>query len=131
MAKLSEKYEALVVLNTKLGEDGIAAQVAKISELITANGAVIDSVDEWGKRRLAYEIEDETEGYYVLFNFTAPTAVPAELERVLNITDGVLRSLVTVRVGELKPVAPKAAEPKAEAVEEAAPAVEEAPAENE
>lgn len=116
MAKLSEKYEALIVLNTKLGEEGVQALVTKITDLINAN-ATMDQVDEWGKRRLAYPIMDETEGYYVLFNFTCESSFPAELDRVLKITDGILRSLITVRVGELKPAAPKAAEAKPEQAE--------------
>ena len=65
MAKLTEKYEALIVLSTKVGEDGIKALVEKINTLISTN-ATLDSVDEWGKRRLAYPINYETEGYYVL-----------------------------------------------------------------
>lgn len=96
MAKLQENYEGLIILSTKLGEDGIKELVSKINDLIVANGT-IDSVDEWGKRRLAYAINYETEGYYVLFNFTSKTDFPAELDRVLKITDGVLRSLITVK----------------------------------
>ena len=99
MAKLTEKYGALIVFSTKVGEDGIKALVEKINALISAN-ATLDSVDEWGKRRLAYPINYETEGYYVLFNFTSAPSFPAELERVLNITDGVMRSVVTLRVSE-------------------------------
>ena len=99
MAKLTEKYEALIVFSTKVGEDGIKALVEKINALISAN-ATLDSVDEWGKRRLAYPINYETEGYYVLFNFTSAPSFPAELERVLNTTDGVMRSVVTLRVSE-------------------------------
>lgn len=97
MAKLTEKYEALIVLSTKVGEDGIKALVEKINTLISTN-ATLDSVDEWGKRRLAYPINYETEGYYVLFNFNSVPSFPVELERRLNITDGILRSLVVTRV---------------------------------
>lgn len=98
MAKLQEKYEAVIVLSTKLGEDGIKDVVAKINEVIVSNNGSIDSVDEWGKRRLAYAINYETEGYYVLFNFTSAPSLPAELDRVLKITEGVLRSLITAKV---------------------------------
>lgn len=97
MAKLQEKYEAIIVLNTKLGEDGIKALHEKINDLIVKN-ATIDSVDEWGKRRLAYVINDETDGYYILFNFTSVPSFPAELDRVLKITDGILRSLITAKI---------------------------------
>lgn len=99
MAKLTEKYEAVVVFNTSNGEDAVNALNQKVLDLINAN-ATLDSVDEWGKRKLAYEINDETEGYYVLYNFTAEPSFPMEFERVLKITDGVLRELVTLRVGE-------------------------------
>lgn len=97
MAKLTEKYEAIVILNTKLGEEGIKALQEKLNDLIVKN-ATMDSVDEWGKRRLAYPIQDETEGYYVLFNFTSESSFPAEFDRVVKITDGVLRSLITVKI---------------------------------
>lgn len=97
MAKLNEKYEAIIVLNTKLGEDGIKALTEKFDELIKSNGTM-DSVDEWGKRRLAYPIKDETDGYYILFNFTSEPNFPAELDRILKITDGVLRSLITTKI---------------------------------
>lgn len=97
MAKLNEKYEAIIILNTKLGEEGIKELSDKINALIAKNGT-IDSIDEWGKRRLAYAIKDETEGYYILFNFTSEPSFPAELDRVLKITDGVLRSLITAKI---------------------------------
>lgn len=98
MAKLTESYESIMVLNLKLGEDGIKALVEKFTGIISANGTM-ESVEEWGKRKFAYPIEDETEGYYVLFNFTAAPALPAELDRNYKITDGVLRSLI-VKKGE-------------------------------
>ena len=85
MAKINESYEAVLVFNTKLGEEGIKALVAKFTELIENNGT-LDLVNEWGKRKLAYAIEDETEGYYVLYNFTSKTDFPAELDRILMIT---------------------------------------------
>ncbi len=96
MAKVSAKYETVVVINTKLGEDGIKAMVEKVSNLISQN-ATLESVDEWGKRRLAYPIEDETEGYYVLFNFTSVPSFPAELDRVYKITEGILRTLIVAK----------------------------------
>ena len=98
MAKTIQQYETTMILNTKKGEDGINALVEKFKNLISENGT-IDNVDDWGKRRLAYEIEDEQEGYYVMTTFTAKPEFPAELDRIYNITDGVLRSL-TVAVEE-------------------------------
>ncbi|HIQ58576.1 MAG TPA: 30S ribosomal protein S6 [Candidatus Merdivicinus intestinavium] len=97
MAKAMENYEAVMVLSTKQGEDAIKALVEKFTDLIQAN-ATLESVDEWGKRVLAYEIDDETEGYYVLFTFNSVPSFPMELERRMNITDGILRSLVVTRV---------------------------------
>ena len=97
MAKAMENYQAVMVLSTKQGEDAIKALVEKFTDLIQAN-ATLESVDEWGKRVLAYEIDDETEGYYVLFTFNSVPSFPMELERRMNITDGILRSLVVTRV---------------------------------
>lgn len=87
------KYEAVVVLSVKNGDEATQSLVAKFKALVEANGT-LESVDDWGKRKLAYEIDDEAEGYYVLFNFESEPAFPAEFERIANITDGVLRSLV-------------------------------------
>ena len=96
MAKLTQSYEAIVILSTKLGEEGIKEAVAKLTALVT-NNATMESVDEWGKRRLAYPINYETEGYYVLVNFTSAPSFPAELDRIYNITDGVIRSLIVAK----------------------------------
>lgn len=87
------RYETIMVLSAKLDEENTKALVEKFTSLIAANGTV-ESVDEWGKRRLAYEINDESEGYYVLVNFESDTDFPKELYRIYNITDGVLRSLI-------------------------------------
>ena len=95
MAKLAEKYEAVVVFSLKKDEEQIKALTEKFSELIKANGT-LTNIDEWGKRKLAYEINYESEGYYVLYNFESKPDFPAELERVINITDGVLRSVVVL-----------------------------------
>lgn len=96
MAKISASYETIIIFNTKLGEDGIKALVEKFKGMIEENGT-LDVLNEWGKRKLAYAIEDETEGYYALYNFTCKPDFPAELDRVLKITDGILRSLITVK----------------------------------
>ena len=96
MAKTTEKYEVLYVLNPNLSEEETQAIVEKFKTLIEQNGT-IDEMDEWGKRKLAYEINYLTEGYYVLVKFTSGPEFPAELDRILGITDGVIRSLVTLR----------------------------------
>ena len=96
MAKTTEKYEVLYVLNPNLSEEETQGVVEKFKTLIEQNGT-IDEMDEWGKRKLAYEINYLTEGYYVLVKFTSGPEFPAELDRILGITDGVIRSLVTLR----------------------------------
>ena len=96
MAKTAEKYEVLYVLNPNLTEEETQTIVEKFKTLIEQNGTV-DEMEEWGKRKLAYEINYLTEGYYVLVKFTSGPELPAELDRILGITDGVIRSLVTLR----------------------------------
>jgi len=93
MAKISGKYEVLYVIDPAVGEEGIAALVEKFKALVEGNGT-ITSIDEWGKRRLAYPINDLMEGYYVLMTFDAKPDLPAELDRVFKITEGILRSLI-------------------------------------
>ncbi len=93
MAKLHENYETIMILNTKKSEEEIKALVEKFTTLISKNGT-IETVEEWGKRKLAYEIADEAEGYYVYVTFNCTPDFPAELDRVYKITDGVLRTLI-------------------------------------
>lgn len=95
MAKLNEKYEAMLVFSLKEGEEQAKALTEKFKALIEKNGTIEDT-DEWGKRKLAYEINYETEGFYVVFKFSSKPDFPAELDRVLKITDGVIRSMITV-----------------------------------
>ena len=95
MAKITGKYEVLYILETAQGEEGIAALVEKFKAMVEAEGTLAN-IDEWGKRRLAYPINDLTEGYYVLMNMETKPEFPAELERVMKITEGVMRCLVTV-----------------------------------
>ena len=95
MAAVTAKYETVMVLSMKLGEEGIQSTIEKFKALIEKH-ATLQEVDEWGKRKLAYPINDEAEGYYVIYTFESKPEYPAELSRRLNIADGVLRSLVTV-----------------------------------
>ena len=90
---MANKYEAAVVLSVAQGEDSTLALKEKFNDLIAKNGT-IENVDDWGKRRLAYLINDEAEGYYVFFTFASEPSVPAEFERIAKITDGVLRVMV-------------------------------------
>mgnify|MGYP000463767428 CR=1 FL=1 len=95
MAKVSANYEAMYIIDKDLGEEGIAAVVERFKSLIEANGT-INEHEEWGVRKLAYLINDKPEGYYVLVKFTSAPDFPAELDRIFKITDGVMRSLITV-----------------------------------
>lgn len=87
------KYETIIVYSLAKGEEAAKEVAEKFKAMIEGAGTV-ESIDEWGKRRLAYLINDEAEGYYVLFNYEAEAGFPAELERVAKITDGVLRTLI-------------------------------------
>lgn len=93
MENVINKYETIFVIDASLAEDEINALTEKFKSLIEANGT-IDSVDVWGKRRLAYEINFKSEGYYVLVNFASQAEFITELNRVYNITDGLLRTIV-------------------------------------
>ena len=96
MAKASEKYEVMYIINPNFTEEETAATVEKFKALVEANGT-LDEIEEMGKRKLAYEINYISEGYYVLMKFTSGPEFPAELDRVLGITDGILRRLITLR----------------------------------
>ena len=89
---MANSYETMLVFSVANGDESVTALVEKFKALIEANGT-IESIDEWGKRKLAYPINYETEGYYMLVNFTCEPEFPAELDRVVKITEGVLRSL--------------------------------------
>ena len=93
MAKISGKYEVLYIIDPAQGEEGIAALVEKFKALVESNGT-LTSIDEWGKRRLAYPIDYKTEGYYVLTTFSAAPEFPRELERNFNNDENILRYLV-------------------------------------
>ncbi len=101
MEKVMNSYETLFVVDCSLGEDAVKELVNKFTTLIADNGA-IDSVDEWGKRRLAYPINDKNDGYYVLVNFKSEGSFTAELERVYGITEGILRSIVIRQIEDKK-----------------------------
>ena len=96
MAKITGKYEVLYIIDPTLGEEGTAALVEKFKAMVEAEGTLA-SVDEWGKRRLAYPINYKTEGYYVLMTFVSGPAFPRELDRKLRIAEGVMRSLIVCK----------------------------------
>ena len=113
-------YESMFIVDVTGGEDAVKASVEKFVGLINANSETVYEVNEWGKRRLAYPINDKPEGYYVVVTFKANPDFPAEFERLANIDENILRSMI-IRL-ENEPTV-KAA------TEETAPATEEAPAE--
>lgn len=93
MAKLSAKYEAVYIIDPRKNEDDTNALVEKFKALAENNATEVE-IDVWGKRRLAYPIQDQNEGYYVRVSFTSGNAFPAELDRIFRITDGVMRSMI-------------------------------------
>jgi small subunit ribosomal protein S6 len=93
MAKISGNYEVVYIIDPAQGEEAIAATVEKFKALAEQNGSAVE-VDEWGKRKLAYAIDYKTEGYYVLMTFTSAPEFPKELDRVLGITSGIMRSMI-------------------------------------
>lgn len=96
MAKATEKYELMYIINPTLSEEDNTAIVEKFKALVEQHGT-LDEMELMGKRKLAYEIDHLTEGYYVLVKFTSSPDFPKELDRILGINDSVIRSLITVR----------------------------------
>ncbi len=93
MAKVTGKYETIFVINPSLNEEETKQVVERFTSLIGENGE-ISKTDEWGKRRLAYPIQDFTEGYYVYVSFQSKPDFPAELDRIYKITDAIIRSII-------------------------------------
>lgn len=93
MQSVKNSYETVAVFSLKNGDEAVSTLVQKFKDFIEKN-ATINEFDEWGKRKLAYMINKESEGYYVFFKFDCESDFPAELDRVYKITDGILRSLI-------------------------------------
>ena len=93
MEKVINSYEGLFIVDTEIGEDAVRAKVDKFIERIKRNAEIVE-VNEWGKRRLAYPINDKPEGYYVVVTFKGQPDFPAEFERLCKIDENILRSLV-------------------------------------
>ena len=127
------QYEVMYIIDPTVEDQARADLIARFNSLIEQNGGKVDRVDEWGKRRLAYTIDYKTEGYYVLLYITAPSTLPKELERNMQISDSVLRYMVIRFEGELppkrEPLRPYAQTAQATAEETTAPAEEAAAAE--
>ncbi|HCA04724.1 MAG TPA: 30S ribosomal protein S6 [Ruminococcaceae bacterium] len=96
---VTANYETVMIISMKKGEEGIQALVERFKNLIEQN-ATLKNVDEWGKRKLAYLINKESEGYYVLFDFESTAEFPAELDRRYRITEGVIRSMIIKKEDE-------------------------------
>lgn len=87
------KYELALIVNAKIEDDARTATVEKAKEYIARFGGVVTEVEDWGKRKLAYEIQKMTEGFYYFIQFEAEATVPGELEQSVRIMDNVLRFL--------------------------------------
>ena len=93
MVEIINNYETVFIINPDLDEEKTNAVVEKIKALIESAGT-IENIDIWGKRKLAYEINDKNEGYYVLVNFSSKSDFPAELDRIYKITEDIMRSII-------------------------------------
>ena len=87
------KYETIFIINPEIGEETVKTLIEKFKNLLETSGQ-LENVDEWGKRRLAYPIDDLNDGYYVLANFSADPQFPQELERIFKITDGIIKYII-------------------------------------
>ncbi|MBA2133088.1 30S ribosomal protein S6 [Capillibacterium thermochitinicola] len=90
-------YESVIILSPQLDEEALENAINRIQDVIKNGNGEVTKVDRWGKRRLAYEIKDLTEGYYLLVEMDAPSATAQELDRVLRISDDVIRHLIVRR----------------------------------
>lgn len=126
MEKGINSYESMFVVSLANGEEAAKATVNKFTGLIAANAQVV-KIDEWGKRRLAYPIEDMNEGYYTVVTFKNDGDFPAELQRLMNIDETVIRSMtikLEIDAEKLAAAAPVAENAESVAAEESEPAEE-------
>ena len=91
------QYEALYIIDVALDEETNRSVIEKFKGIVEANGGEVTDVNEWGKRKLAYAIDYKTEGYYVLMSFTSAPEFPKELDRILGITEGIMRSMIVCK----------------------------------
>ncbi|HAU99777.1 MAG TPA: 30S ribosomal protein S6 [Lachnospiraceae bacterium] len=87
------KYELCVVLNAKIEDENRAAELERVKELITRFGGTVTNVDDWGKKRFAYDVQKMKEGYYYFIQFDAETTTPVEIENRVRIMENVVRYL--------------------------------------
>ena len=123
MEKVINSYESLFIVDVTVGEEATEATVNKFLSLIEANAEVVD-VAKWGKRRLAYPINDMPEGYYVVVTFESAPEFPSEMDRLFNIDESIMRSMIVKLDYDAaeKKASKVAAEAAAEAVEATAEA---------
>ena len=91
------KYELLYIIDNELEAEAKDALIAKFSDIVVNDGGSVETIDKWGTKKLAYPINFKNEGYYVLMSFTSDPSFPKELDRVLRITDGIMRSLIVCK----------------------------------
>ncbi len=92
-------YECMIILDPTLETEAIDNSIARFSDIVAKNDGKVENVNKWGKRRLAYQVGQNTEGYYVILNIQGKNETVSELDRVLKITDEVVRHMI-VRIGE-------------------------------
>lgn len=102
----TRRYETMIVLRTDLQDAGVKEQAERVRKLLETQGAVVAGVHEWGLRELAYAIEKERRGYYILVEYKGPAAAVAELERTLKLSDVVLRFVTIRQDDDAPPVVP-------------------------
>ena len=123
--KVLNKYELLYVIDSAMEDQARTDLIAQFQTLMTNNGATVDKVEEWGKRRLAYAIDYKTEGYYVYVAFNGASELPKELSRNLGINENVIRSQIVKlleKKSSVKPRPVRVAPVSEETPAEAAPA---------
>jgi small subunit ribosomal protein S6 len=113
----TRRYETMIVLRTDLQEAGVKEQAERVRKLLETQGAVVAGVHEWGLRELAYAIQKERRGYYLLVEYTGPAAAVAELERTLKLSDVILRFVTIRQDDDAPPVVPPHVEASSGGVE--------------
>lgn len=88
------EYELMVIINPEVEDRAVEPTLKKFLEVVTKDNGTVDTVDIWGRRRLAYEIQKKTEGIYAVVNFTATPQTAQELDRVLNLNEAIMRTKI-------------------------------------
>jgi small subunit ribosomal protein S6 len=91
------KYEMLYIIDASLADEAKDALIKKLEDLVANNGGVVEKTERWGLKKLQYPINYKSEGYYVLMSFEAEKTLVVEIKRIVGITDGIIRRLITKR----------------------------------